>query len=360
MATKKDPPNWHDKADEDDDHDDGADVGVASPSRTRRKKDKSTRRPLSAYNLFFKEERARILQELDEGRPRPDYIANSEAALKRVKNGSKAAAKFQAIASTIAGRWKALSAQKRVPYEELAAEEMERYKERKDEFHRNLVRECEMVGRAALSKKPSPVSHESETRPSLREEPTSLLRQSGLLDMGSASSASATLSLPAIMRQGVLANNPLPRPPIGPTASLNALSWSQRNDSLPLALMMRQVEAEQEIARLQELVSQLRRQREIVQSSAAHQSLTQNWARGQADAVAMQMQQESAMRDLSQSTRTANSSVARGQQQEYPASGSGLMFPDIMALAQSLRHPDSANNQSNQNDESAKWKSYFG
>lgn len=328
-------------------------------SPPRKKKEKSNRRPLSAYNLFFKEERARILQELEEDRLKPDYIANAEAARKRVKNGSKAAIKFQAIASTIAGRWKLLNEKERVPYEELAAKEMERYKERKDEFHRNLVRECQMAGRAALTNKPSsPKDYTTEARPSLREDHSTFGQADDIKNESML--PPPRLTLPAIVNQGPMSNMPLHPNPFASTAMGHA-PWNQSNEqSLPLALMMRQVEVEQEISRLQEVVIQLRRQRELVQSTGMAGTLPRDLTFGQTDMLAMHMQQEQVLRDVQQRASVSAISGAT-RQQEYPASSS-LSMPGLLALAQSLREQSdtSENSQSEQKSADPNWRPFLG
>ena len=104
------------------------------------------RRPLSAYNLYFRSEREVIRGEVNQGHAPQDYTKHVDAALKRLK-GKQGAAEFQAVASTIAARWKALPAEERTKYEKMADAEMEEYKERKFQYHRNLVKECEMAAR---------------------------------------------------------------------------------------------------------------------------------------------------------------------------------------------------------------------
>lgn len=104
------------------------------------------RRPLSAYNLYFRKEREVIREAMQNGATPEDYTKHVDAALKRLK-GKRGAAEFQAVASTIAARWKALPSDERSKYEKLAEAEMEEYKERKFEYHRTLVKECEMAAR---------------------------------------------------------------------------------------------------------------------------------------------------------------------------------------------------------------------
>jgi len=96
--------------------------------RTPKSKD-GPRRPLSAYNLFFRSERKRICGDIQSGKIPADYLRFEEKALEKVKGkGSKA--HFQAIACTIAARWKELSKADRVEYEKMAESETAAYIER--------------------------------------------------------------------------------------------------------------------------------------------------------------------------------------------------------------------------------------
>lgn len=307
-----------------------------------------------------------------------------------MKNGSKSAAKFQAIASTIASRWKALTAQEREPYEELAAQEMERYKERKDEFHRNLVRECEIAGRAAVSKNASSMEHnDKKPRPTLREDP-SVLGAAGFFRSETTLPSSRT-PLPSMMHLGPMTSMPLHTDPfIRPSLnqaqlsnpndplmlpyrgaltepSLHTLPFGRDpdpdqappnlpNDPLPLALMMRQVEVEREIVRLQEILGQLQRQRELVLSPGAPRSFSQDWARSQVDDITMQFHQAQAMRDFPRRASTSAFPVARSQQESIESSA--LSMPEILALAQSLQQGRS--NEGDQANTNANWRSFFG
>lgn len=67
------------------------------------------RRPLSAYNLFFREERTRLLEEELNATQHPDGL-------------------FSVLGKEIAKRWKALPEDKRQKYKAMAAEELQRYR----------------------------------------------------------------------------------------------------------------------------------------------------------------------------------------------------------------------------------------
>lgn len=92
-------------------------------------KNGTPRRPLSAYNLYFRSERGRICNDIKDGNPPEDFSRNVSKAMARAK-GKDSVAQFQAIACTIAARWKELPKSERSEYEKLAEAEMEAYKER--------------------------------------------------------------------------------------------------------------------------------------------------------------------------------------------------------------------------------------
>ncbi|KAL3927145.1 MAG: hypothetical protein SGBAC_013200, partial [Bacillariaceae sp.] len=81
--------------------------------KTRKKPKDRPKRPLSAYNIFFKEERARILEE----------VAASKGEDPQGKIG------FQNLAKLIGKRWQELPANEMIYYKEKANTDMVRYKE---------------------------------------------------------------------------------------------------------------------------------------------------------------------------------------------------------------------------------------
>jgi HMG-box domain len=91
-----------------------------SPRKKYKKKPKNMpHRALSAYNVFFREERSRILRARQDGNPGEIGTA-------------RAAQLFSAMGKIVAKRWKELSPSERVPYMKEAREDVARY-------HREMV-----------------------------------------------------------------------------------------------------------------------------------------------------------------------------------------------------------------------------
>lgn len=96
---------------------------------TRVKKPKDMpRRPLSAYNIFFREERERMLNEYKEKAKAARADADSVEPLPEPKIG------FENMAKTIGKRWKALSEEGLARYKDLARADMERYRGERDNY----------------------------------------------------------------------------------------------------------------------------------------------------------------------------------------------------------------------------------
>jgi len=111
------------------------DVGKKLPpkrkSRTRRPRRKKPRdmprRPLSAYNYFFRDERARILEER-KIRGKGD---GSNSSTDDCKGGDL----FSALGKIIAKRWKELGAEEAEKFKDMAVEDMKRYRRDMEEYN---------------------------------------------------------------------------------------------------------------------------------------------------------------------------------------------------------------------------------
>jgi len=112
----------------------------AGPKRKRRKKSKDKpKRPLSAYNIFFMEERQRILIEASskssaqknwEG----DLHTSNEKASKKTKKTPHRKIGFEDLAKLVGDRWKKLTPERRDIYQGKAEKDSERYAREMEEY----------------------------------------------------------------------------------------------------------------------------------------------------------------------------------------------------------------------------------
>ena len=101
-------------------------TGTGAKKRSWKKPADKPKRPLSAYNLFFKAERAHLISGETSSASNDDP---SEGDAKRKHRKTHGKIGFAALAQNIAGKWKTLSAKDRRPFEQKAAIEKARYRE---------------------------------------------------------------------------------------------------------------------------------------------------------------------------------------------------------------------------------------
>ena len=91
--------------------------------------DGGPKRSLSAYNIFFREERARILSQGGIEKLGTDNL-----------NHNLGAARFSALGKEIGKRWNSLNEMERTRYKELAATDLIRYREEKEHHRQSVVK----------------------------------------------------------------------------------------------------------------------------------------------------------------------------------------------------------------------------
>lgn len=104
--------------------------------RSKKPKDMPPR-PLSAYNLFFKEERVRMLT--------GDVASEGDDAPKRIG--------FEAMAKTIGKRWKELPESELARYKAEAKDQMDNYRREMDKYHLNVAKRARLEKEQAAAQK---------------------------------------------------------------------------------------------------------------------------------------------------------------------------------------------------------------
>jgi hypothetical protein len=94
---------------------------VSKKKKRKQKPHDFPKRPLSAYNIFFREARASIV------------------ASEKEKEGEGAKIDFQSLARDIASQWKILPGEERERVEELAKQDLRRYREGVQEYEEKMV-----------------------------------------------------------------------------------------------------------------------------------------------------------------------------------------------------------------------------
>jgi len=135
---------------------------------TKKKPKDKPKRPLSAYNYFFKEEREKILrvvladdpEKIDNDPDGEDYI-NEDTVSRLKKEGGKVS--FEEMGKLIGQRWKNIDPDRLAKYAEMAAEDTERYKKEMQSY--NGRQEAKM--RSEALKPPQSYSQGGPMRPDM-------------------------------------------------------------------------------------------------------------------------------------------------------------------------------------------------
>lgn len=139
-------------------------VVTAAKRPTKKKPKDKPKRPLSAYNFFFKEEREKILKvvlaedpDKVDNDPNSDDYLDEDQLRKLRKDGGKVS--FEEMGKIIGQRWKNIDPDRLNRFQELASEDTERYKKEMQTY--NGRQEAKM--RSEALKPPVPYSGRQET-----------------------------------------------------------------------------------------------------------------------------------------------------------------------------------------------------
>jgi hypothetical protein len=146
----------------------------AKQFRAKKPKD-MPRRPLSGYNIFFKEERARMLAE-SSGKRGPGETEGEEETKndKDVPPAKGVKIGFEVMAKTVGKRWKELPEEELARYKAMAKLDMERYRREMDGYHVDLAKrsrlECEEMSRAQQATAAATVPVANQQHPDMRNQ----------------------------------------------------------------------------------------------------------------------------------------------------------------------------------------------
>jgi HMG (high mobility group) box len=133
---------------------------------------------VSAYNLFFRDERKKWLEERDQVAAVEEDHKSSIAALEQKKTASATTPKkraksllFETMAKTLGKRWKELPASGRKKYVDLAEVEMKRYRREMELYHDKLVKET-TIGSTYLGHQKKKARNDRSTTTTTASDPT--------------------------------------------------------------------------------------------------------------------------------------------------------------------------------------------
>jgi len=100
--------------------------------KVRRKPKDKPKRPLSAYNIFFKEERGRILEKIPDSEKNGGLTSDGKARKRKKRPHGKIG--FENLAKVIGQRWQELTPEQVEYYKKKAEEDMKRYKDQMEVY----------------------------------------------------------------------------------------------------------------------------------------------------------------------------------------------------------------------------------
>ena len=153
--------------------------GAHQRTKQARRKGSAPSRPLSAYNIFFRDQRAKIAHEQAQGiktEGMQEAVALCEAQfqdkIKRRIPVKRQPGMFEFMAKIIGKRWRKLSKNERERYTELSKEDEARYRAEKEIFHQKVmaatIARCKSSAKSATAGTPAvqrePPTQQPETQ----------------------------------------------------------------------------------------------------------------------------------------------------------------------------------------------------
>uniref|UniRef100_A0A7S3LF74 HMG box domain-containing protein n=1 Tax=Amphora coffeiformis TaxID=265554 RepID=A0A7S3LF74_9STRA len=120
-------------------HAESTKTSAAKKARQSKKPRDMPTRPLSAYNFFFREQRAKILEEREEEATRTGQAPDKSDL-------------FAILGKTIAARWKAQDEDQRAKYKKMAQDDMKRYRVEMDQYHETIAKSIRVEDKIAKKK----------------------------------------------------------------------------------------------------------------------------------------------------------------------------------------------------------------
>ena len=189
-------------------------TSTGAKKRSWKKPADKPKRPLSAYNLFFKAERARLISG---GASANNDSSPGDAKRKHRKTHGKIG--FAALAQNIAGKWKTLSAKDRRPFEQKAAVEKARYRKELEAWQQ-VQKEKKLNEPAGIANAGSPIGN-SSTNNAVPDSPVSSSDAAQLADSDKMmSNASDSTTSNKQKKKSTKRKNAVPKEPLSLPSSM--------------------------------------------------------------------------------------------------------------------------------------------
>ena len=207
-------------------------TGTGAKKRSWKKPADKPKRPLSAYNLFFKAERARLISggTSSAGNDDPN---SGDAKRKHRKTHGKIG--FAALAQNIAGKWKTLSAKDRRPFEQKAAIEKARYRKELEAWQQ-VQKEKKLNEPTSIANAGAPAGNSSSINNAVPDSPVSSSDAAQPADHDMMATSNNNKKKKSTKRKKAVAKKPLSSPSSMPFYSMNLKGSPTTANIAPITL----------------------------------------------------------------------------------------------------------------------------